>query len=275
MQVISVDCGRSGVKAVSAHERVYFPATLGTWRQLRNGREMGVEDLVIDFAGERYFGGRVAIEEAEDGAQMMTAYKAHLDTKILTLAALHRLVTDDEPVMLVTGLPLAFHNDHDKQRMRELLLGTHTIGVHGVTKTIHIERVEVAAEGATAAWSIAQRRPGRFHVLDVGSRTVNYATAVDGRWRDRESDSLDYGFETFRGTEEQFARVVISDLSTRLRPLGLIVLVGGRGSLLPHLRQYHANVELHPDALFANAVAFRELGVIAHARQHTQAETRQ
>lgn len=266
LEVISVDCGRSGVKAVSESERIYFPSVLGEWRQLRNGREMGVDDFVIEYRGLKYFAGRVAREEAEDGTQMMLAYKAHTDTKLLTLIALHRLAQDGAHILLVTGLPITLHTDRDKELMRSILIGTHEVVVNGEPKTLHVDRVEVAAEGATAAWAMGRVRRERFHVVDVGSRTVNYATAVNGRWRDKESDSLDYGWETFRGTEDRFARMVISNLSERLRPLGPIVLVGGKESLVPHLQSFHPQVEIHPDALFANAVAFRELGVLVNAK---------
>lgn len=269
LDVISVDCGRSGVKAVGESERVYFPAALGAWRELRNNRIFGTDDLVIEYQGSKYFGGRVALEEANDGAKVMLAYKAHMDTRILSLTGVHRLVSNRARVMLVTGLPLSFHNAHDIGKMKDLFLGDHELSVNGVNKRFSIERVEVAAEGATVAWSLRRIRHERFHVLDVGSRTVNYATAVNGRWVDRESDSLDYGFETFKGSESQFARVVIADLSRELRPLGPIVLVGGKESLLTHLQGYHGSVELHPDPLFANASAFRELGVIANARAKT------
>lgn len=274
LDIISVDCGRSGVKAVSENERVYFRSALGTYRQLRNGRELGIDEFVVQYKTERYFVGRIAAEEAEDGAQMMTAYKAHTDTLILTLTAIHRLVQSGAQVMLVTGLPLAFHQEQDKQRMREMLMGDYEIQVNRVTKRFTIARVEVAAEGASAAWYIGRTRRDRFHVVDVGSRTVNYVTMTNGRWIDKDSDSLNYGWETFRGGEPQFARMLIADLSKRLRPLGHIVLVGGKESLASHLQGYHGDVEVHPDALFANAVAFREMGVVASAKYQAKATAR-
>lgn len=267
MELISVDCGRSGVKAVSEHERVYFRSALGAYRELRNGRELGIDEFIVQYKTEKYFVGRIAAEESEDGAQMMLSYKAHTDTKILTLTAIHRLVRSNADVFLVTGLPINFHTESDKQRMRQLLAGEHETTVNGVTKQFNIARVEVAAEGASAAWSMGRIRRDRFHVIDVGSRTVNYVTMLNGRWIDKASDSLDYGWETFRGTESQFARAVIADLSKYLRPLGPLVLVGGKDTLAVHLREYHDQVELHPDALFANATAFREMGAIARGKK--------
>ena len=270
LEVISIDNGRNGIKGVSESERIYYPAALGAWRQLRNDRPFHRDDLTVEYEGFTYFAGRVAAEEANDGAHLMLAYKIHKDTKILSLAAAHRLVKDGAQVMLVTGLPISFHNPHDKQKMRELLLGEHQIAVNGRVKSFTIERVEVGAEAATVAWSLGRTRHERFHVVDVGSRTVNFATAINGRWVDRESDSLDYGWETFRGTEEQFARYTIADLSKVLRPLGPIVLIGGKAeSLNDHFKPFHSQIEVHPDALFANASAFYELGVIANERQAT------
>lgn len=274
LEVIGGDCGRSGFKGVSDNGRVYFRSAVGTYRQLRNGRELGHDEFVVQYKTEKYFVGRIATEEAEDGAQMFTASKAHTDTKILTLTALHRLVNADARVMLVTGLPLSYHTDFDKQQMKRLLVGNHEITVNGVQKRFSIERVEVAAEGATVAWSVGKTRRERFHVVDIGSRTVNYVTCVNGRWVDKDSDSLDYGVETFRGTEAQFARLLISDLSKVLRPFGPVVVIGGRESLASHLREHHPNVEVHPDALFANATAFHELGAMINGHATTKAASR-
>lgn len=267
LEVISVDCGRSGVKAVGETERLYFKSALGTYRYLKNERQLSVQDFITTYKTETYYAGQIAADECEDGAQMMTDYKAHTDTKILTLTAVHRLVKPGSSLMLVTGLPIQFHTEHDKMQMRRLLLGDHEIAVNNQTKRFTIERVEVAAEGAAAAWQFGRTRKDRFHVIDIGSRTINYVTMQNGRWVDPASDSLDYGCETFRGTENQLARVIIADLSKRLRPFGPAVVIGGKETLVPYLRQYHENIEYHPDALFATAVAFREMGVIALANQ--------
>lgn len=274
IEVIAGDCGRNGFKGVSESQRIYFPTARGRYRELRNGYLFGPQDMDVEYAGNRYFVGRVAAEEARDGASLMISRKAHFDTKLYTLTGIHRLVNDLARVFLVTGVPISLHYDQHKNDMKKLLLGAHELIVNGVHKHFTIERVEVAAEGATAAWWIGNGRKDRFHVVDVGSRTVNYTTMVGGRWLDRDSDSFDYGFETFGGNEEEFARCLVSDLSKWLQPLGPIVLIGGKGSLVEHLKMYHEEVEAHQDALFANACAFRELGVMANARTATQTASR-
>lgn len=194
IQLVAVDSGRSGTKVVSEGVREWFPSVLGEYRELRLERKMKRTDMVVEYGEQRYYVGDVARDESVSGAQLMVTTKAHHDTKIFTLAALHRVVPSGAAVFLVTGEPIANHTAGEKLRMKQLLLGGHRVIVNGEAKTFDIVRVEVAAEGATAGWAL--RRSRRYHLVDAGSRTVNFATMEGGRWIDRLSGSLDFGLET-------------------------------------------------------------------------------
>jgi plasmid segregation protein ParM len=263
VRLVAVDSGRSGTKVVTEGVRDVFPSVLGEYRELRLERKMKRTDMVVEYAGQRYYVGDVARDESVSGAQLMIATKAHLDTKIFTLAALHRVLPTGSAVFLVVGEPIANHTAGEKLRMKQLLLGTHTISVDGEPKTFDVVRVEIAAEGATAGWAL--RRPGRYHLVDAGSRTVNFATMDGGRWIDKLSGSLDFGLETVQNISlSMFARMTVAELSRRVGTLAPIVLTGGKAeALVEYFAQYTADVEAHPDPLFANAQAFYELGVRA------------
>lgn len=263
VQLVAVDTGRSGTKVVADGVREYFPSVLGEYRELRLERKMSRTDRIVEYKGQRYYVGDVARDESVSGAQLMTASKAHMDTKILALTALHLVVDDGAAVFVVTGEPIDNHREGEKLKMKQLLLGTHEIMVNGVTKCFNVVRVEIAAEGATAAWAL--RRSGRYHLIDAGSRTVNYATMERGRWIDRLSGSMDFGLETVQNISlSMFARMVVAELSKKVGSLSPIVLTGGKAELLQdYVAQYTDQVETHHDPLYANAQSFYELGVQA------------
>lgn len=270
VQLVAVDTGRSGTKVVTDGSRDYFPSVLGEYRELRLERKMARTDMEVEYKGQRYYIGEVAREESFSGAQLMVKTKAHHDTKMFALAALHRVVPNGAHLFVVTGEPIDNHTAGEKLRMKQLLLGTHEVTVNGEAKRFDIVRVEVAAEGATAGWAL--RRAGRFHVIDAGSRTVNFATMDGGRWIDRLSGSMDFGLETVGGINlSMFARMTIAELSRRVGTLAPIVLIGGKAeALAEYIEQYTGQVDVHPDPLYANANAFYELGVRALETATTQ-----
>ncbi|QQE81530.1 ParM/StbA family protein [Alicyclobacillus sp. SO9] len=263
IRLIAVDSGRSSTKVVTDGARDWFPSILGEYRDLKLERKMQRTDLVVGYAGQRYYVGDVAKDESVSGAQLMISSKAHMDTKIFVLTALHRVLPNKSAVFLVTGEPISNHQAGEKLRMKQLLLGSHEIAVNGETKQFDIVRCEVAAECATAGW--AMRRPGRYHIVDCGSRTVNFATMENGRWIDRVSGSLDYGLETVQNISlSMFSRMTVAELSRRLGTLAPIVLIGGKASQLQeYFQQYTSDVEADEDAYYRNAQAFYELGVHA------------
>lgn len=257
--VCAVDTGRSGTKTVAEGTRDYFPSMLGEYREFRLERAMSVTDMIVEYEGEKYYVGSVA-EESISGAQMMLGSKAHNDTKLFVLSALHRVLPGNSSVLLIVGEPIANHTPQEKANLKSLLTGTHKITVNDEEKIFDIQRIEVAAECATPGW--AMRRAGKFHVIDVGSRTVNYATMNGNRWIDKLSGSLDYGLETVQNLSiPLFTRKVIADLTKRLNSLFPLILIGGKATeLLPYFKQYTDNVSVADDPLYANANAFFKLG---------------
>lgn len=263
IHLVAVDTGRSGTKVITDGVRDCFPSVLGEYRELRLERKMKRTDMVVEYGGQKYYVGDVAREESVSGAQMMLSSKAHIDTKIFALTALHRVLPSGAAVFVTTGEPIDNHTPGEKLKLKQLLLGGHEVTVNGETKHFDIVRVEVAAEGATAGWAL--RKAGRYHIVDAGSRTVNFATMENGRWINQFSGSLDFGLETVQNISlSMFARMAVAELSRRLRTLAPIVLIGGKADVLvEYFEQFASEVEAHPDPLYANAQAFYDLGVYA------------
>ncbi len=265
-QVIGLDIGRRWVKAYNGHHRFKFSAYVGEGRDRNLRTDYGEDAFDVVHNGERQFIGKLAFNESEYCRTMMTDDKAHADTLLLALTALYKMGASQCTV--VTGLPVKNHNDANKQAMRNLLLGKHTIQqVNGSVRDIYINRVEVAVEGGGAFYSAP--RDGLVRLLDGGSKTFNAITMRDRLYNDRGSwtlldpDGNSYGFETNRQLDEaQLIKRVAGELSKRWGADDAVYTTGGNAEKLAELlRPYFPNTSAnssHP--IFDNAIGYYNAG---------------
>ncbi|GMA65962.1 ParM/StbA family protein [Alicyclobacillus fastidiosus] len=273
-ELVVVDAGRYGTKTVADGVRDWFPSVIGEYRELKLTRPWTHHDMLVEFNGEKYYVGEIARKESSGAATLMLDTKVTFDTKLLILTALHRTLPADSTAIVVTSVPIASQNELEKLHMKKLLLGTHTIEVNGEEKTFHIPRVEVGIECAVAAWSLGKHRKGHFLGVDIGSRTVNFTAIMNGQWVDRLSGTLPFGTETEKISPTLFVRMIIAELSRRVKPLPPLVLMGGKArDLLDHFQTYTA-VEVHHDPLHANADAMYQFWKeeLAHEASKTVVE---
>lgn len=256
--VVSVDCGRSGVKVVTAAKYFSFPSYIGEWRERRLVSDHG-DSIEMEYQSERYFVGTLAKYESEFARSMMTDSKAHEDTLLLILTALH-LAGAIGDVKVITGVPVVQHTDEEKRRLKALLQGLHRVKVNRQEREINIVRVEVAIEGGAAFW--ANPMLGTVRILDAGSKTINYVTMQDKRYIDRESGTLPFGFDTNKSNDtKQICNRIVGEVSKKWRADDKLLLVGGKAKELhQYLSPYFKNLELAPNYLFANARGFYKIG---------------
>jgi plasmid segregation protein ParM len=256
--IYSVDCGRSSLKLVSATKMFHFPAYIGEWRE-RRLKNVYRDDIELEYEGERYFVGALAKNESEFVRSMMTDSKAHEDTLLLVVTALHKAGAEGS-VKVMTGLPVDQHTEEEKQKLKNLLIGDHLVKVNGVEREIHIARVEVAIEGGAAFWS--NPLPGKIRILDAGSKTVNYLTMQNKRYIDRESGTLPFGFDTNKTNDiKQISNRIAGEVSKKWKSDDKVLLVGGKAKELQHyMSQYFNDMEVAPNHLYANAKGFYKIG---------------
>jgi hypothetical protein len=91
------------------------------------------------------------------------------------------------------SVPIGMHSQKEKEGRIERLKGEHTIVVNGKSRTFSVMDVKVAPETAVAFW--VKEPQGKTRFIDLGSRTIGYATTVleDGmtRFIDTESGTID------------------------------------------------------------------------------------
>ncbi|WNF36385.1 ParM/StbA family protein [Bacillaceae bacterium IKA-2] len=260
--IVGLDIGRSSVKLFDGINVLNFPSIVGEWRDRNLKSSFSKNDLEVEFQGEQYFVGALAENESEFSRSMMTDNKCHDDTLILALTALHQ--ANISACRVVTGLPIKSHDAVNKARLKSLLQGRHEIAVNGECKDIIIKSVDVAAEGGAAFWS--DPRPGKVRLIDGGSKTINFVTMKDKKYVDRDSGTLDFGFETNKSVnDKQLIARIAGELGKKWSSNDTILTSGGKADVLAdHLQVYFSNVSPIRDALYANAIGYHNIGGIIH-----------
>lgn len=202
---------------------------------------------------------------------MLVDTKVTYDALLLALIALHQ--TGQTNFDVVTGVPVSLHDKNNKGSLIKLLTGRWEIEVNGVTRKINIHRVRVAVEGGGAFWS--NPKDGLVRIVDGGSKTINYITMLNRRYVDRDSGTLNFGFDTNKSSDVQsLVDRVAGELGKKWKQDDEVFTVGGEADRLaeylqtyfPKARTFHdqrvANVgdEEIDLNLFSNAMGYYQIG---------------
>ncbi|MFY2248442.1 ParM/StbA family protein [Priestia megaterium] len=223
--ILGIDSGSSSVKVATQEGLYTFSSHLGEWRERNLSSTFSENDIEYEYQGKKGFAGTLAQYESEFLRQMMGSTKAHEDAKIRTLIAIHRYggLTNE----IVVGQPILQHNEQEKQKIKAMLKGQHTITVNGITKTFTINQVEVAAEGGAVYWALNTKAP-LIRIIDIGSGSVNYATIEGGRYIDKDSSSLEYGAESTKSQNvNSMVESIIAQTSKKWRKEDVVLIAGG------------------------------------------------
>lgn len=259
MRIVGVDAGRFKVKVWYSNSHFDFYSNLGEYREFEFQDERGKDDIIGEYRGRKFTGGTLARDESEFVRSMMTDSKAHEDTLLLVLTALHKAGAEGS-IKVMTGLPVDQHTDDEKSKLKSLLMGSHVVKVNGVKREIRIEQVEVAIEGGAAFWS--NPLPGKVRIIDAGSKTINYLTMQDKRYIDRESGTLPFGFDTNKSNDiKQISNRMAGEVSKKWRSDDRVLLVGGKAEdLKDYMSEHFTGMEIVANPLYANAKGFFKIG---------------
>ena len=267
MEIVGIDPGNKEVKFASRFGADKFYSAIGEYRDRHIESSHGKDDIVFEYQGRKGFAGTLALAESEFGGSLMGDSKAHEDTKIRALLALHRLPANSFKIII--GQPISKHIPSEKERIKKMLVGTHEIVVNGERKVIRINRVEVAAEGGASFWSNPQT--GLVRIIDAGSATVNCASLVDGRYIDKDSFTINFGCNTTKSNDfKAMVRGIVAQTSKKWELTDTVLVMGGAAEkILPFIQEYYFdsallnpihNKEIYKP-IFANAVGFYQIGL--------------
>lgn len=265
---LGIDAGNYCVKMCGEKGLLHFNSAIGEAREIKLQQQHGYDDMVFEYEGEKGFAGSLALFESEFGGSLMGDNKAHRDTKLRVLIGIHRYCetykVSESEFEIVVGQPISNHSNEDKEKIKSMLKGEHTIIVNGIEKTFSINKVEVAAEGVTSHWS--NPRQGKVRILDIGSGTVNYASVIDSRYVDKDSGTLTFGVNTNKSDSlKSLSRGIATHTLKKWSADDKVLIVGGIAeTILPHIKEYFPNVKvLYPvfngqlaNPIYANAIAF-------------------
>ncbi|PKR82870.1 ParM/StbA family protein [Heyndrickxia camelliae] len=270
---LGIDAGNDQVKICGDYGLINFISAIGESRLINLQQIHGQDDMYFEYQGESGFAGTLALYESEFVGSIMGSTKAHKDTLLRVLIGIHRYSTlynlNESIFDIVVGQPIIMHNHIEKEKIKGMLKGQHTLTVNGITKTFIINRVECAAECATAYWS--NPKEGLVRIIDIGGGTVNYSTVLNGRFIDKDSDTLTFGVNTTKTNNLQaLARGISTQLLKKWDQNDKTFLIGGIAEqMVSHLKNYFPNARvLYPifnrqqiSPIFANAISFYILAV--------------
>lgn len=276
--ILGVDAGNHRAKVAGVYGTDSFKTNICNWFERDVQEVFGPDDMEFIVGNRKGFAGSIAAAEDEFGDG--TTYgdtKAHEDTKIRILLAIHRYIEKygvaAQPICLVTGQPINNHKEIEKNKIIQMLIGDHEYIVNGKTQRIYIEGVKVAPEGSGAFWS--NPRAGLCRVIDVGSGTVNMASTSDKRHIHKSSGTMNTGMETVKNKtdHEGMARAIFQH-ATKLKwkKDDPVLVCGGIGEIIqPYIKKHFPQAEILTPLLkrefdtltvkpvFANAVGFYHL----------------
>lgn len=267
---IGIDAGNDGTKVAYDGGVFSFPSCIGEARELKLESKHGAYDLIVEYNGKKYFMGTLAKYESAMIRQTGGLSKVKEETLLRVLVALFlayktsyaEIIT----VNVVVGQPIKMHTQEEKLALRHIIEGTHTVTVNGSEKTFHIAKCSVAAEGASA-YFCRNFSEELTRIIDIGSGTVNFATIRDGRFIDRDSDTLNFGTEK-TDDYEALAKAIVAFVDNRWYIKDRVYLVGGSYERFAELLNGELNVSILKPAslsegelspLYANAVGFYRL----------------
>lgn len=268
--VVAVDDGGYSTAIVTKNNEDMFYSVKGLYGDRTLTETNGKHDFVVDYLGKKYVMATLAKYDCAMPMEMHTKSKANLFYELSTLVAIHQYGYSSN--YLVCSVPIKMHNEDEKNARILSLKKSHTIAVNGITRTFTIDDVKVAPESAVAFW--LHQPKGKTRWLDLGSRTIGYASTIneDGVNRFIDTESGTFFGKGLQALDEQYDAKGLADyICGRLIKVwdkyDKVYLLGGGAldkELVKHILQYFPNAEVIDNPQMANVKAMYRLGTISY-----------
>lgn len=283
--IVGADVGNQDSKFYSHGRSVIIPsyACRARLREIDNIRE----EYHIKINNEMWWTGELA--RMESGVREIEKNKLMRYSNLpLILTGIASLMTEPESIVSVVGsTPINDYSD-TTLTLKDTIRKTWLIEIGGIQKTIHVADVLTMPEGASVAFALVMDDTGKAHskpdllrIIDIGSKTTNFATFRKMKYVAAESGTLPFG--TTSAQLETYRRVSVKsdvlpddvrpdeqachNLTIRIRSEinkwwrmwdGEINLAGGGAELL---RDYFDDYTLVPYPQLATAIGNFRVGV--------------
>ena len=237
--IIAVDNGGHYTKVFS--ESMEEPISLSSRKAYGHDRlrtksnyESGTYRLV--YKDEIYFMGTLM----EEGEGEMTSFTTTKTTDYFVLSVLQACALYGYDVnKVVTCTPFSRFTDSEEDGIVRALLGEHEIEINDVTYNFAIDDVVVTPEVTPAFFN--EMPEGKVHCLDIGSRTIWYATTMfDGenfRIIEKETGTLERkGLDQYKPNNlKSYASMTANELLRHWNPTEPVVIFGGGVDFYPEI----------------------------------------
>lgn len=214
MQILGLDIGFGFTKVTDGSQRRIFKSLVGeapdiAFREPLAGDARPDEPRQhLALGDDAYFVGDLA--ERQSSVRQYTLDQDQLISEFarrLGVAALAQFAQDNEPLHVVTGLPVRYYRRH-REGLAKQLAGSHAVRLYDAAgretrRTVKVERVRVVPQpfgslfgamlndiGKVSDASLARNKVG---VIDVGFRTADYTVADRTRYSERASGTSEHG----------------------------------------------------------------------------------
>lgn len=270
MGVIAVDDGGNSTCVVTRQGHEIYPSVKGLSGVRNISSVSGKYDFIVDYKGEKYVMGDLAKYDCAIPLEMNSNTKQHLFFDLSVLVSIHKYGFSRN--FVIVSVPIRMHNDIEKNGRINRLKGTHTLTVNNITKTFIIEDIKVAPETASAFW--VKKYSGTSRYIDIGSRTIGYATTVyeNDITRFIDSESGTFFAMGIQSLDEHYTPTGLADyiygkLSKIFKPDDTVYLLGGGAldtALVTRLSEYFPKLEVMENPRMVNALGMYELGKNAY-----------
>lgn len=268
--VISIDDGGSSTCVVTKDVSEQFPSVKGLYGKRTLTELHGKDDYIVEYEGKVYAMGSLAKYDCKYPIQMHSNSKQNLFFDLSVLVAIHQYGYTNNYV--IVDVPITMHSEKEKFGRIGRLLGEKRITVNGIEKKFNIMDVKVAPETAVAFWI---RQPeGKSRYLDLGSRTIGFATALkegeNVRFIDTESGTINgKGLEALGDDYEPkaLADLVCGRLLSVWNAKDKVNLIGGGAlddELVNSIKEHFPNLVIVDDPKMANAKGMYLLGRVVY-----------
>lgn len=265
--IVGADVGNQDSKFYTQGKSLVLPsyACRARLREIDNIKD----EYHIRINGDVWWTGELA--RMESGTREIEKNKLMRYSNLpLILTGIAALMTESTAIVnVVGGTPISDYSDTSLS-LKDALRKTWIVELCGIQKTIHISNVLTMPEGASAAFALVMDDMGKAHsipdlmrVIDIGSKTTNFATFRKMKYVANESGTLPLGttsaqLETYRRVSSRLDvlpdevvpdNVACNNLAVRIRSEinkwwrvwdGDICLAGGGATVLrDYFDEYH------------------------------------
>lgn len=240
---------------------------IATYREIKDNVKLDDNHVIVEFNKQKYLAADLAEREGQNYLNSPDIHKSNLITLLNLMIELGRL--PDINFNVIIGNPFGINVQSERERLKNLIIGTKEFNINGKDFRINIHNVGVAPEGL-AAW-YSSSFPDDVNIWDFGSSTIHAIAVRKKKFVDKRSHTFDLGFETL--IDDNYDGLMQSLFSQMEKKWNdgdkKIICIGGKA---PEMYRYvtdrypNSNAVMHNSHEYANAIGLHEMGVAAYER---------